>query len=290
MYLIAPPLLADYPHSIASYNQANLTSHTSWKEGLCEIRRFDCFRRPRRSLSSDNRVSATDRDDRPSGSLQCPRGPTRWTIPLDLVVEIAGYIAFPDNISLLFLHTSVTRALRSSLYRRLEVGILTLEPDLAVSRLLGTHEVLCAGSTHPVRGRLELESLEVDAIGHDIHPCGYLSTFSYRQLTIFNLERPARALHDLMEMCPDLSIIQNITLYLHRFISYTDLLYSNDDTRARHIELTIVFPDCAELWPCVGDQQKVAYNQFIKAVSYHFPRLVVRGTRGWTEMPAGRDD
>jgi hypothetical protein len=90
-----------------------------------------------------------------------------------------------------------------------------------------------------------------------------------------------------MEMCPDLSTIQNITLYLHRFASYTDLLYLNDDTRARHIELTIVFPDYAELWPCVGDQQKVAYEQFIEAVSYHFPRLVVRSTRGWTEMPAG---
>jgi hypothetical protein len=242
------------------------------------------------SLSSDNRVSATDSDDRPSGSSRLHPGQANWTISLDLIVQIADYLAFPDNLSLLFLHPSINRAIQRNLYRRLEVGLLSLEPDLAVSRLINTREVLCAGSTHPIRSRLELESLEIDAIGHAIHPCGYLSTFLYRRLAILNVERPARALHDLMEMCPELSTIQNITLYPHRFTSYTDLFHSNDDGRARHIELTIVFPDFAELWPCVGDQQKVAYDQFLEAISHFFPKLVVQGTRGWTEMSIGRGD
>jgi hypothetical protein len=205
------------------------------------------------------------------------------------MVQIAEHIAFPENRSLLFLHTSITRALRSSLYRRLEIGLLSLEPDLAVSRLAKTREVLCAGSTHPVQGLLELESLEVDADGHGVHPCSYLSTFSYRRLAMFNLERPARALHNLMEVCPDLSTIQYITLYLHRFTSYLDLFYSDDDGQALHIDLTIVFPDFAELWPCVGDQQKLAYDQFLETVTYLFPKLVVQGNRGWTEMRMRRD-
>jgi hypothetical protein len=226
--LIAP-LPADYPHRIASYKHADLSTHKSWKKELPDIQRFGCVRRSRRSLSSDDRVSATDSVDRTGVSLQFHPGQASWTISLDLIVQIAGHIAFPDNLSLLFIHPFITRTIQRSLYRRLEVGLLMLEPDLTVSRLVNTREVLCARSTHPVRSRLELDSLEVDAIGHDAHPCSYLSTLSYRRLAILNVERPARALHDFMEMCPDLSTIQNITLYLHRFTTYTDLFYSNDD-------------------------------------------------------------
>jgi hypothetical protein len=217
-------LTADYPRNIASYQHVGVSAREPCKKELLETLRFVCACRSRMSLSSDKRVSGADSDDRPSGSSQVHPGQANWTISLDLIVQIADHIAFPDNLSLLFLHPSINRAIQRSLYRRLEVGLLSLEPDLAVSRLTNTREVLCAGSTHLVRGRLELESLEIDAIGHAIHPCSYVSTFSYRRLAILNVERPARALHDLMEMCLDLPTIQNITLYLHRFTSYTDLL------------------------------------------------------------------
>lgn len=154
-----------------------MSSHASWQKELLEIQRFGCVRSSRRPLSSDHCVSVTDGDDWPSGSLQVHRGEANWTTSLDLIVQIAERIASSDNLSLLFTHPSVTRAIRRSLYRRLEVGLLTLEPDLAISRLFNTCEALCAVSAHPVRSRLELESLGVEARGHDTHPYSYRSTF-----------------------------------------------------------------------------------------------------------------
>jgi hypothetical protein len=102
-------------------------------------------RSSRRLLSGANRISDTDCDDRSSGSLQLHSGQANRTISLDLIAQIAEYIAFPDNLSLLFIHPSVTRAIQCSLYRRLEIGVLTLVPDIAISRLVHTREVLCAG-------------------------------------------------------------------------------------------------------------------------------------------------
>ena len=104
-----------------------------------------------------------------------------------------------------------------------------------------------------------------------------------------NVEQLAQALHDLIEMFPDLLTIHKVELYLHRFTSFTDLFHLQDDSQAWHIELIIVFTNHAELWPGIGDQQKVVYDQFLMAASDLSPKLVVPGTRGWTKIPVGRD-
>lgn len=138
---------------------------------------------------------------------------------------------------------------QDSVYRRLHLGLLSYEPDLDVSRLATSREIYCAGSTHPVRGKLKLDSLELDASGHWHHSCCYLSAFVLRQLVVLNLARPVPMLNDILETCLDLSYIRKITLYTQRFTSYTDSLHLTDNRRTSHIEFSVVFPDFAQLWP-----------------------------------------
>lgn len=183
---------------------------------------------------------------------------------------------------MLFLHPAITRVLANSLYRRLEIGELTYEPDLSVSRLSNTREVRCAGSTHPVRGGLELESLEIDAMGHGHHTCVYLSTFSCRRLTVLNLERPIPILNDILEICPDLPSTREITLHLNRFTSYFDDFHFNDNLRTLHIELIIIVHEFAELWPNAEDQQTRAFDRFLDVARYLYPKLRLEGLRQWT--------
>jgi len=58
-----------------------------------------------------------------------------WKLPLELIVQIAGHLAFPDNRPLLLIHPAITVTIQDSVYRRLHPGLLSYEPDLKVSRL-----------------------------------------------------------------------------------------------------------------------------------------------------------
>lgn len=128
-----------------------------------------------------------------------------------------------------------------------------------------------------------MESLEIDAMGHGHHPCTYLSTFSFCRLMVFNLERPIPILNDIMEICPDLSSTHYITLYLYDFTSYLGDLHYNDNHRTLHIELTLVFPDFAEIWSEADEQQTRAFDRFMVDVSYLYPKLRLDGFKYWTE-------
>lgn len=198
-----------------------------------------------------------------------------WKLPLELIVQIAGHLAFPENRSLLLIHPSITVAIQDSVYRRLHLGLLSYEPDLDVSRLATTREIYCAGSTHPVRGELKLDSLELDASGHWPHSCCYLSTFALRQLVVLNLARPVPMLNDILETCLDLSCIRKITLYTQPFTSYTDSLHLTDNRRTSHIEFSVVFPDFAQLWPAGNEIQMEAFDRFVDHASYLFPKITM---------------
>jgi hypothetical protein len=199
-----------------------------------------------------------------------------WKLPLELIVQIAGYLAFPESGLLLLIHPAITLAIKDSIYRRLHLGLLSYEPDLNVSRLATTREIYCAGSTHPVRGGLKLESLELDASGHWPHSCCYLSTFAFRRLTVLYLARPVPMLNDILS-CLDLSYIRKITFYPQRFTSYTDSLHLTDNRLTSHIALNVVFPDSAELWPGENDNQMAAFDRFVDQASYLFPKIKIHG-------------
>lgn len=205
-------------------------------------------------------------------------GEYTWKLPLELIAQIAGHLAFPENRSLLLVHPAITVTLKHSVYRQVHVGLLSYEPDLYVSRLTTTREVSCAGSSHPVRGRLELESLEIDATGHWPHSCGYLSAFVCRRLTVRHLDRPVQMLNDILETCLDLSSILTITLYTQQFTSYTDSIHLSDNRRTNHIVLNVVFPDFAELWPGDDDIQMAAFDRFVGHASYIFPKIRMQGS------------
>ena len=201
-----------------------------------------------------------------------------WKLPLELIVQIAGHLAFPESGPLLLIHPAITVAIQDSIYRRLHLGLMSYEPDLDVSRLATTREVYCAGSTHPVRGGLKLDSLELDASGHWPHCCCYLSTFAFRRLTVLYLARPVPMLNDILETCLDLSNIRKITFYTQRFTSYTESLHLNDNRQTSHIELGVVFPDFAELCPGENENHMAAFDRFVDHASYLFPKIKMQGS------------
>jgi hypothetical protein len=200
-----------------------------------------------------------------------------WKLPLELIVQIAGHLAFPESGPLLLIHSAITVAIQDSIYRRLHLGLLSYEPDLDVSRLATTREIYCAGSAHPVQGGLKLDSLELDASGHWPHSCCYLSIFAFRQLTVLYLTRPVPILNDILS-CLDLYYIRKITFYTQRFTSYTDSLHLTDNRQTSHIELNVVFPDFAELWPDEHGNQLAAFDRFVDQASNLFPKMKMQGS------------
>jgi hypothetical protein len=193
-----------------------------------------------------------------------------------LIVQVADHLALPESRHLLLIHPAITVAIQDSIYRRLHFGLLSHQPDLDVSRLATTRVIYCAGSTHPVRGGLKLHSLELDASGHWTHSCYYLSIFAFRQLTVLYLTRPVSMLNDIL--CSlDLYYICKITFFTQRFSSYTDTLHSTDNRQTSHIELKVVFPDFAELWPVEHDNQLAAFNRFVEQASSLFPTMKMQG-------------
>lgn len=91
------------------------------------------------------------------------------------------------------------------------------------------------------------------------------------------LTRPVPTLNGILS-CLDLYYIREITSYTQRFTSYTDSVQLTDNRQTSHIELNVVFPDFAELWPDEHDNQLAAFDRFVDQASNLFPKMKMQGS------------